>query len=100
MTNHRQLIGLFPFPYRPSVVWLKDGQRYLGNGRVYVPAESSDVIQLHIGAVQREDQGMYQCFASNDEGDTAQASVQLAIGGKQQQDMPRIIIHHNAALHV
>lgn len=42
---------------------------------------TGDAVQLHITSVQREDQGMYQCVASNDEGDAAQSSIQLAIGG-------------------
>ena len=61
--------------------WLKDGQRYLGNGRISESQTQPDAVQLHIMAVTKEDQGMYQCFVNNDEGDSAQATVQLAIGG-------------------
>ena len=62
---------------RPTITWLKDGQRYLGNGRIL---NNADSIQLHIASVQREDQGMYQCLAFNDD-DSAQTSLQLKIGG-------------------
>ncbi|XP_045031535.1 Down syndrome cell adhesion molecule-like protein Dscam2 isoform X5 [Daphnia magna] len=70
---------------RPVVSWLKDGQRYLvGNsGRVSSSSGDdgyTDMVQLSISSVQREDEGIYQCLASNDEGDWAQASAQLAIG--------------------
>ncbi|KAI9556414.1 hypothetical protein GHT06_016202 [Daphnia sinensis] len=70
---------------RPVVSWLKDGQRYLVGNSGRVSSSSSDdghtdMVQLSISSVQREDEGIYQCLASNDEGDWAQASVQLAIG--------------------
>ncbi|XP_059350890.1 cell adhesion molecule Dscam2-like isoform X2 [Daphnia carinata] len=71
---------------RPVVSWLKDGQRYLvgNNGRVSSSSSgddgNTDMVQLSISSVQREDEGIYQCLASNDEGDWAQASVQLTIG--------------------
>ena len=58
-------------------MWMKDSQRYLGNGRQVINADS---IQLLIDAVSRDDQGMYQCFVLNDD-DAAQASVQLKITG-------------------
>ena len=64
---------------RPSVMWMKDSQRYLGNGRQVINADS---IQLLIDAVDRDDQGMYQCFALSDD-DAAQASVQLKIAGSR-----------------
>jgi hypothetical protein len=39
--------------------------------------------RLTIPAVQREDQGMYQCIASSD-GETVQATAELRLGGKYQ----------------
>lgn len=86
--------------------WLKDGQRYLlGNsGRVYVSSASGpedNMIQLSITSVQREDEGMYQCLASNDEGDSAQATVQLAIGAfppHLKETFTRQILHPGSSV--
>lgn len=60
---------------------MKDGQRYVGNNGRISEGQQPDTVQLIISPVTKEDQGMYQCFVSNDEGDWAQATVQLAIGG-------------------
>lgn len=81
------------------MAWLKDSQRYLGNGRVVMPDpghHEQDTMQLRIASVQREDQGMYQCFATNDEGDSAQASVQLSIAAfppHLKQTFTRQVVH-------
>ena len=86
------------------MIWLKDGQRYLGNGRIVMPTTDyhySDLIQLHISSVQRDDQGMYQCFATNDEGDSAQASVQLSIAAfppHLKQTFTRQIVHPGSSV--
>ena len=37
--------------------------------------------RMVINAVQREDQGMYQCIASS-EGENVQATAELRLGGK------------------
>jgi len=66
---------------RPTVSWFKDGQRYIGK-----ISEGSN--QLHINSVTKEDQGMYQCFLTNEEGDSAQSTVQLIIGGLSSQFIP------------
>lgn len=36
---------------------------------------------LVLNGITREDQGMYQCIARRAEGDTAQASAELQLGG-------------------
>ena len=43
-------------------------------------SNQEDMIQLSITSIQRDDQGMYRCLATNDELDSAQATIQLAIG--------------------
>ncbi|EFX83213.1 hypothetical protein DAPPUDRAFT_48415, partial [Daphnia pulex] len=83
-----------------------DQHRYLlGNsGRVYVSSASGpedNMIQLSIASVQREDEGMYQCLASNDEGDSAQATVQLAIGAfppHLKETFTRQILHPGSSV--
>ncbi|XP_054708130.1 cell adhesion molecule Dscam2-like [Uloborus diversus] len=61
-----------------SVTWMKDRQPiedFHGGGRALLLAR--DV--LHIPAVQREDRGMYQCFAYNDQ-ESAQGTAELRLG--------------------
>ncbi|GIY76852.1 ig-like domain-containing protein [Caerostris extrusa] len=60
-----------------GVHWRKDVDVLSLDGRV--SQISRDVIR--IDPVQREDRGMYQCIAYNDQ-DTAQAAVELTLGGK------------------
>jgi len=69
-------------------MWMKDSQRYLGNGRQVI---NEDGIQLLIDAVSREDQGMYQCFVLNDD-DAAQASVQVKIAGNRKYSSIKLVI--------
>ncbi|XP_045025084.1 Down syndrome cell adhesion molecule-like protein Dscam2 [Daphnia magna] len=91
---------------RPVVSWLKDGQRYLvGNsGRVSSSSGDdgyTDMVQLSISSVQREDEGIYQCLASNDEGDWAQASAQLAIGAfppHLKETFSRQVVHPGSSV--
>lgn len=53
--------------------WLKDG-------RVLPGMSSGDTLLLT--GVTREDQGMYQCVARRAEGETAQGTAELQLGGK------------------
>ncbi|KAK3920463.1 Down syndrome cell adhesion molecule-like protein Dscam2 [Frankliniella fusca] len=52
------------------VTWYKDGAPVLGGGTGL----------LVLGAVSREDRGMYQCVVRRAEGDTAQAAAELRLG--------------------
>jgi hypothetical protein len=71
---------------------------------VYVSSASGpedNMIQLSIASVQREDEGMYQCLAANDEGDSAQATVQLAIGAfppHLKETFTRQILHPGSSV--
>lgn len=63
------------------VTWYKDGRQLPSTGR-----GTSEI--LVVNNVGREDRGMYQCIVRRAEGDTAQASAELQLGGKvfsQQQ---------------
>ncbi|XP_042236909.1 Down syndrome cell adhesion molecule-like protein Dscam2 [Homarus americanus] len=57
-----------------SVTWYKDGRPLPPLPRVTTYDKT-----LHIGQVSREDGGMYQCLARNDE-DSAQAAAQVDLG--------------------
>lgn len=57
------------------VTWYKDGRQLPNTGR-----GSTDT--LVISNARREDKGMYQCIVRRTEGDTAQASAELQLGGK------------------
>ena len=57
------------------VTWYKDGRQLPNTGR-----SSSEA--LVISNVGREDKGMYQCIIRRAEGDTAQASAELQLGGR------------------
>lgn len=56
------------------ITWYKDGRQLPGTGR------QSELLQLT--GISREDRGMYQCIVRRSEGDTAQASAELQLGGK------------------
>ena len=56
------------------VTWYKDGRQLPGSGR------QSEVLRLN--GIGREDRGMYQCIVRRTEGETAQASAELQLGGK------------------
>ncbi|XP_045028598.1 Down syndrome cell adhesion molecule-like protein Dscam2 [Daphnia magna] len=59
------------------------------------------MVQLSISSVQREDEGIYQCLASNDEGDWAQASAQLAIGAfppHLKETFSRQVVHPGSSV--
>lgn len=55
------------------VTWYKDGRQLPGTGR------QSELLRLN--GIGREDRGMYQCIVRRAEGDTAQASAELQLGG-------------------
>jgi hypothetical protein len=61
----------------PSVLitWFKDGRPLPGAAR-----SSGD--RLVIPGVGREDRGMYQCVVRRAEGETAQATAELQLGGE------------------
>jgi hypothetical protein len=61
-----------------SVIWTKDGVLLREGLRV----RFNNKDKLQIMSVQREDQGMYQCFIKNDH-DMAQGSAELRLGGKK-----------------
>jgi hypothetical protein len=58
------------------VSWYKDGRQLPGTGR------QSEL--LRISSIGREDRGMYQCIVRRSEGDTAQASAELQLGGEYE----------------
>ncbi|XP_076334013.1 cell adhesion molecule Dscam1-like isoform X3 [Tachypleus tridentatus] len=64
-----------------SIVWTKNFRPLVTNERVTL--RGKDV--LHIGSVQKGDQGMYQCFVYSS-GDSQQATAQLVIG-----DVPPVL---------
>lgn len=55
------------------ITWYKDGRQLPGTGR------QSELLRLN--GINREDRGMYQCIVRRSEGDTAQASAELQLGG-------------------
>ncbi|XP_052121775.1 cell adhesion molecule Dscam2-like [Frankliniella occidentalis] len=59
------------------VTWYKDGTPVLGGPGG--PGGGSAGL-LSLGAVSREDRGMYQCVVRRAEGDTAQAAAELRLG--------------------
>lgn len=59
-----------------SVQWYKNGDRLIPDDRIVYKSTSV----LEIRSVAREDQGMYQCFASDFDEET-QAAAQLLLGG-------------------
>ena len=65
--------GQYNRPYMIS--WFKDGMPLPGTGR-----HNSDHFVLR--GVTRDDRGMYQCIVRRSEGDTAQSSGELQLGGK------------------
>ena len=66
-------IGSHPQAGPHFVTWYKDGRQLPGTGR------QSEV--LRISSIGREDRGMYQCIVRRSEGDTAQSSAELQLGG-------------------
>ena len=57
--------------------WYKDGRPILSGSSGRVTGDS-----LVVSSVGREDRGMYQCLVRRAEGETAQASAELQLGGK------------------
>ena len=85
-----QLGGSAEFRCRVSaagalVTWFKDGAPVLGGpggaGGPGGPGGRGAAV-LSLGAVSREDRGMYQCVVRRAEGDTAQAAAELRLGGE------------------
>ncbi|XP_022234964.1 brother of CDO-like, partial [Limulus polyphemus] len=62
-----------------SIVWTKNFRPLVTNGRVILRGKEV----LHIKSVQKEDQGMYQCFVYS-QGGSQQATAQLVVGGGLQ----------------
>uniref|UniRef100_T1JKH9 Ig-like domain-containing protein n=1 Tax=Strigamia maritima TaxID=126957 RepID=T1JKH9_STRMM len=62
-----------------SVSWFRNGRPLPLDGDTTAIFPSKEMLVLQ--AVQREDRGMYQCFAQNDD-ETAQAAAELKLGGK------------------
>lgn len=60
-----------------SVTWTKDGEPLIENDRVRLLTQYI----VRIESIQREDKGMYQCFAKNNE-EVAQGIAELKLGGK------------------
>ncbi|XP_059481325.1 cell adhesion molecule Dscam2-like isoform X4 [Neocloeon triangulifer] len=73
------------FPHG-TPIWLKDGQPLRISSRVRLA--SAD--RLHLGAVSKEDRGMYQCVVRS-EHDMAQGSVELRLGEVYPQLVYRFI---------
>lgn len=57
------------------ISWFKDGMPLPGMGR-----HNSD--HFIVRGVTRDDRGMYQCIVRRAEGDTAQSSAELQLGGE------------------
>ncbi|XP_076371531.1 cell adhesion molecule Dscam1-like isoform X2 [Tachypleus tridentatus] len=64
-----------------SIVWTKNFRPLVTNGRVILRGKEV----LHIKSVQKEDQGMYQCFVYS-QGNSQQATAQLLVG-----DVPPVL---------
>ncbi|XP_050441202.1 cell adhesion molecule Dscam2 isoform X2 [Adelges cooleyi] len=61
------------------ISWYKNGQPLVQiNGRVRVATTANKQV-LHLSSLNKDDQGMYQCFGTND-WDTAYDSTQLLLG--------------------
>ncbi|KAE8748709.1 hypothetical protein FOCC_FOCC004512 [Frankliniella occidentalis] len=67
------------------VTWYKDGTPVLGGPGG--PGGGSAGL-LSLGAVSREDRGMYQCVVRRAEGDTAQAAAELRLGDGKHWMLP------------
>lgn len=69
-----------------SLIWLKNGKPLVGDkGFRHV----KDTLQFP--NVQREDQGIYQCLIASDI-DSAQASAELVLGGKDKNLFKLLVI--------
>lgn len=66
-------VGTHPQAGPHFITWYKDGRQLPGTGR------QSELLRLN--GIGREDRGMYQCIVRRSEGDTAQASAELQLGG-------------------
>lgn len=64
-----------------SVLWYKDGMPLLPDDNHNFKSSTL----LEVIAVRRQDQGMYQCFALDDDVET-QATAQLLLGGNKWQN--------------
>lgn len=62
----------------PSISWTKDGVALREGERIRIPEST----KLHLNSVEREDKGMYQCFAKN-EYEMVQGTAELRLGGKR-----------------
>lgn len=71
----RCIVGTHPHGGQHFVTWYKDGRQLPGAG-----SRQSEVLQLN--GIGREDRGMYQCVVRRSEGDTAQATAELQLGGE------------------
>ncbi|XP_022255652.1 Down syndrome cell adhesion molecule-like protein Dscam2 [Limulus polyphemus] len=60
-----------------SIVWMKNFQSLEPDGRTYFRSRKV----LHIKAVTRSDQGMYQCFVFSN-GNSVQGTAQLVVSGR------------------
>lgn len=69
------------------IVWYKNGQPLMPliNGRVRVVTSSPRKQVLTLSSLNKDDQGMYQCFGTND-WDTAHDNTQLLLGGRWDRD--------------
>ncbi|KAL6441311.1 hypothetical protein ACFW04_003518 [Cataglyphis niger] len=66
-------VGTHPQAGPHFITWYKDGRQLPGSGR------QSELLRLN--GIGRDDRGMYQCIVRRSEGDTAQASAELQLGG-------------------
>lgn len=63
------------------IVWYKNGQPLMQlNGRVRVTSSLHKQVLLMLSSLNKDDQGMYQCFGTND-WDVAHDNAQLLLGG-------------------
>lgn len=63
----------------PSLTWAKDGVPLRDHRVMHEHGAASS--RLRLAAVQREDRGMYQCFARNDF-EVVQATAEIRLGGE------------------
>ncbi|XP_046406478.1 Down syndrome cell adhesion molecule-like protein Dscam2 isoform X2 [Ischnura elegans] len=66
-----------------TITWAKDGQPLREGPRVHLVSRS----RIRVESVQREDEGIYQCFVKNDH-DMAQGSAELRLG-----DAPPLLVY-------
>lgn len=76
--------GAVGFP-QPEIVWFKNGHRIVSS---LVSVIAKDTLRIH--SVEPEDQGIYQCFATNDAGQAYSTAYLTVRTNDLQLKMPRL----------